>query len=607
MIAAECGVLSTAVLRRDKLAVEKALDQHPQFLETERNVFGQSPIHLAIGWPDGLKLLLRAADETLLHRDLDNVYPNRSTPLDYAIAFGCTGSIRLLADADVAFDFNWNLFVGTDSLDPEVNEVVLDIILERLRQLLEFGQQKLPVEKFSSLQIAGFESIDLKARALLNALHEEGIQLPRKFASVYDRDFFTESRRDFWLQFGGIFHQDEICLGTAMAFFQAGFTNVDSEIEQITPLMNLRAPTYVSQHQFCFSRYFRVVEFFVEKGGRLDRQIPSDYISKPLLSNDIVNSYRVIHRIASSSWTGAIFFDFTEVVAVARLGSSQIRHDILQSNISDPCICACASGGCRPISLALKSSVDSIQMPWSRWYRLFHEFDLNWGKILNPQHWEVAVELLFRLTFFLDGLEGEQLVADVIRFLTFSALGLSHTCCRHRTNRNVFSSSSCADHKLIEVMDPTDVEEIRDEEAELIERLDCLVDGFMKDFRELGIPLSQFLLEKWQETMLAELSIRDEMPKPLREQLEELGVTIYDNSSSGDEDESDGEPNEECDCWSDYWKRKKQEDDAYTQWMGGIRKSIGTKEFGPEGHTDVCRNHGNKQRYYKQESKFQEV
>jgi hypothetical protein len=578
MIATECGVLSTAVLRRDKLAVEKALDQHPQFLETERNVFGQSPIHLAIGWPDGLKLLLRAADESLLHRDLDNMCRNGSTPLDYAIAFGCTGSIRLLADADVAFHFDWNLFVGTDSLDTEVSEVVLDIILERLRQLLEFGKQKLPVEKFSSLQITGFESFDLKARALLNALHAEGIQLPRKFSSVYDRhDFAIDSRRDFWLRFGGIFHQNEICPGTAMAFFQAGFTNVDSEIEQITPLMNLIAPTYVSQHQFCFSRYFRIVEFFVQKGGRLDRQIPSDYISKPLLSNDTVNSYRVIHRIASSSWTGAIFFDFTEVVAVARLGSSQIWHDILQSNTSDPCICACASGGCRPISLALKSSADSIRTPWSRWCHLFHELDLNWGKILNPQHWNVAVELLFNLTFLLDGLEGEQLVGDVIRFLTFSALGLSHTCCRHWTNTIVSFPSPRDYHEMIKVMDPTDVEEIRDEEAELIETLDRLVDGFMKDFRELGIPLSQFLLEKWQETMLAELSIRDEMPKPLREQLEELGVTIYVNSGSGDEDESDKEPNEESDYWSDYWKRKKQEDDAYTEWMGGIRKRIRTK------------------------------
>lgn len=566
MIATECGVISTAVLRRDKLAVEKVLDQHPQFLETERNVFGQSPIHLAIGWPDGLELLMRAADESLLHQDLDIMGENGSTPLDYVIAFGCTKSIRLLAEADVAFDFKWNYFVGTDSLDPEVSQVVLGIILERLRQLLEFGKQKLPAEKISSLQITGFESFDLKARALLNCLHMESIQVPRKFASVL-----------FWLQFGGFFHQNEICTDTAMAFFQAGFTNVDSEVEQITPLMNLDAPKYVFQHQFCFSRYFRVVEFFVEKGGRLDRQIPSDYISKPLASNDTVNSYRVIHRIASSSWTGAIFFDFIDVVAVADLGSSLIWRAILQSNTSDPCICACASGGCRPISLALRSSVNLLMTPWSRWYDRFHDFNLNWEKILNPQHWEVAVELLSMLTFLLNGLEGEQLVEDIIRFLTFSALGLSHTCCRHWTHGIVSFLSSGADHKMIEVMDPTDVEEIRDEEAELIETLDCLVDGFMKDFRKLGLPPSQFLLEKWQETMLAELSIRDETPEPLREQLEELGVTIYINPSSGDEDGNDKEPNIEYDFWSDYQKNNKQKDDAYAEWMSGIRKSIRIK------------------------------
>ncbi|KAI9770475.1 MAG: hypothetical protein M1839_003190 [Geoglossum umbratile] len=547
-IATECGVLSTAVLRRDKLAVEKSLDQHPQFLETERNVFRQSPIHLAIGWPDGLKLLLRATDQSLLHRDLDNMCRNRSTPLDYAIAFGCAKSIRLLADADVAFDFDWNLFIGTDSLNPEVSEVVLDIILERFRQLLEFGRQNLPVEKFSSLQIIGFESFDLKARALLNCLRAEGIQLPRKFGSVYGWErAVVIGRQDFWLGFSGFFHQDGIGHSTAMKFFQAGFTNVDSEVEQITPLMNLSAPNCSHHPQFFFSRYFHIVESLVEKGGRLDRQIPSDYINKPPLSNDAVNNYRVIHRIASSSWTGVIFFDSTEVDTVAHLGSSQIWHDILQSNTPDPCICACASGGCRPISLALKSSANSNGAYYSRWYHHSREFNPGWGKILNPRHWKVAVELLFKLTLFLNGLEGEQLAGDVIRFLTFSALGLSHTCC-HWTDFPPCFSSPHTNYKMIEVMDPTDVKEVGDEEAELIETLDCLVNGFMKDFRELGIPLSQFLLEKWQETMLVELSIRDEIPKPLREQLEELGVTIYANSSSGDEDESDEEPSEEFDC-----------------------------------------------------------
>jgi hypothetical protein len=142
--------------------------------------------------------------------------------------------------------------------------------------------------------------------------------------------------------------------------------------------------------------------------------------------------------------------------------------------------------------------------------------------------------VLSKLPYFLDGLKAEHLVEDVIRFLTFSALGPTHTCCRH-FQRTILHADQCASHTMIKLMDPTDVEEIRDEEAELIKTLDYLVDEFMTDFRELGFPLSQVLLERWQLKMLVELSFKDELSKPEREQLEGIGVTIRDNSSPGDE------------------------------------------------------------------------
>jgi hypothetical protein len=149
-----------------------------------------------------------------------------STPLDYAISFGCTESIRLLAKIGVRFDMEWNLFIETDSLDPDVSKAVLDIVLERLRQLLEFGKQNLPEEIFSSLHIAGFESFHSKARALLNCLHARDIQLPVVFENTFN--IYFDEPKDFWLLFGGLFHQTNICPGTARAFFQVGFTDVDS-------------------------------------------------------------------------------------------------------------------------------------------------------------------------------------------------------------------------------------------------------------------------------------------------------------------------------------------------------------------------------------------
>jgi hypothetical protein len=345
--------------------------------------------------------------------------------------------------------------------------------------------------------------------------------------------------------------------------------------------MSSKAPIYVSQKKFCFTRYFRIIEFFIEKGARLDRQIPSDYITQPLPSYNTVNSYQVIHRIASSAWAGAIHFDVIDVIAVTDLGSSQIWHKILQSNTSDPCICACALDGCRPISLALKTSAEPDHPGISKY---FGTFNIDWEVILNQQHWEVAVKLLFNLTLLLSNLEGEQLAYDVIRLLTFSALGLTHTCCLHDV---VFDpatryTAGLPNQNMVNLMDPTDIEELRDEEAELIKTLDCMVESFMRDFRELGLPLSKFLLEKWQETILVELSKKDEISNLEKEQLEELGVKIYVDPSLGrkvrsDEEESDKEESDE----EEIYKRivtESQEEESIEGVMRAVLMGVALEE-----------------------------
>jgi hypothetical protein len=543
--------LSKAVLRRDISAVENILANQPQYLGTERNIFGHSAVHLAIGWPEGLEILLKATDEAFLHRDtfLDT-QPRLSTPLDYAIAFGCTKSIRLLFEANTGLDFTWNIFIGTPSLSKDVSEVVLDIIIARLRQLFEFGMQKLPSATISLLRITCFESFHLRAEALLKYLEEENIQCPRKFGSKYALDHF-------WLKAGGLFHQDDISAETAIHFFEAGFKEIDSEVEGITPIMKLQGP-YADV--FLFSRYFRVVEFFIQRGARLDRQFPLDRIDKfesivrkrscldrrvPLdrVDNQISNHkparcHQAIHRVASHAWGSAIFFDFFDISTIVDLGSSQIWQNILQSSTSDPCSCACASGGCRPITLALKNSMYSIQ---GKWLGTFYEnstYEVNWEDLLSPMCTDVSVELLFKLSLFLDGLEGDQLVDDIIRYLTFSALGMTHTCCKHvdagshhfsRINRGFDLEKG---KPYICVMDPAEVEEIHEEERTLTERLEFLHTKFMEDFRKLGVPLSRFLLENWRATMLSELSNSKEIPDSVKEQFSELGVSICTEPSS---------------------------------------------------------------------------
>jgi hypothetical protein len=140
--------------------------------------------------------------------------------------------------------------------------------------------------------------------------------------------------------------------------------------------------------------------------------------------------------------------------------------------------------------------------------------------------------VLSKLLYFLDSLKAEHLVEDIIRFLTFSALGPTHTCCCH-FQRTILHTDQYISYTIVKLIDPTDVEEIRDKEAELIRTLDYLVYKFITDFRELSFLLSQVLLERWQLKMLVELLFKDKLSKPEREQLEGIGVTIRDNSSPG--------------------------------------------------------------------------
>jgi hypothetical protein len=495
----------------------------------------------------------------------------------------------LLADADTAFHIGWSLLVGTDSLDPEVGETVLHIVLERLNQLLEFGKKLLPTESFSSLQIQDLGSFHMKARALLDCLHQEGIQLPLKFA--YEHPLFcpgTEENSspfgdDFWLPSGGLFHQDGISQDTALAFFQAGITDIDAEVDQITPLMNITPWEFMSCYMPESSarrrliRFYGTVEFFVQKGGKLDKEIPYNCISgNHLPSGDNPKRYRTIHRIASSTLLRALISNSTEMLDIVRPLSSEIWRNILHSNVSDPCLCACANSGCRPVSVALKSVLEESYPNLTRgcqhllsWHSLVNSVHMNWEKLLRPEYRETTAGFISGLADFLGGPASTQFIEDVIRSFTFSALGLTHTCCHHYFDSNMYNNNE--GFEMIQTMEPEEVDEIREEKADMIRKLNSLVDKFMRDFQRLEVPLPRFLVEWWHGIMIQELQDKDEVPEEVREQLLGLGVKLQSDKDEDKHNDKEEQPN----LVDLTWEKKKLEDKEYDEWMGEIRKALG--------------------------------
>ncbi|KAL3440512.1 hypothetical protein BJX65DRAFT_314702 [Aspergillus insuetus] len=79
-----------------------------------------------------------------------------------------------------------------------------------------------------------------------------------------------------------------------------------------------------------------------------------------------------------------------------------------------------------------------------------------------------------------------KLAHQMIRYLTFEALDLTHTC--HGT--------TCGGRKVTR-MDPEEVDEIREEEVSLIEELEALVSEFITTYNELGVGIYKFIFDHW--------------------------------------------------------------------------------------------------------------
>lgn len=563
------------MLRRDLPGIRAILQQRPHLLEKERNIFGQTPLSLAVGWPNGLELLLQAANDSVLHDSCISI----ATPLDYAIALGCAESMKLLATKGLAFSFYWSYYVATTALEPAVSDSLLSLIMERCRQLHNFGLMALPEELIKSLQLDNFEFFISKAWLILNYFRRNNITIPAKFRIAGYRYYWEY----FCPHFGSIFHQEGLPLTAAQAFLNEGFNGIDIECEELTPLMRLR-PLYIcdehKERAAGFERLFKFVDFLVEKGARLDKVIPQRYIAGlDLTKSETRNHYQVIHRVASISWCSLLQPPTTpgrnilDILRISKLGSSEVWENLITSMDSDPCLCACSSDGCRPISLALKLSISQ----WEFWC----------GPKISPskpfsdlRNWERTLERLTVLATLLESLTGHYLVRDVVRFLTFSALELTHTCCKHNENFSMrhlrYESEKFLDNwsindsetydfikdsrvpVMIRLMHPTEIEEIREEEASMIDRLDLLVEEFMKEIDELAISLPEFIRTRWPERMYAELSENDEMSEIEQRAIVGLGVKILEDDEKQTEGMAVQRPNALEDCY-DEWIRSIEE------------------------------------------------
>jgi hypothetical protein len=245
----ECGPLSCAVLMRSEKSVNDMLSRYPLAVIQERNRLGHTTLHLACGWPVGLKLLLEAGGARVV-----NTPSNFGRiPLMYAHAVRCLDSMALLIEAGSALSslkwrghLTWTLSSSEESLDMVIryNDFGFDLIYATMRQrqnkLEVMARQNLPAEVFEAL---GVPNTGILEGSLIYHL----VRILSKYNITIPDELKLPDQQ------GTVYHAIRSCLNyntmkhrmLPQKFFDAGFCCIDElNCRGLSPLASIY-PKYI--------------------------------------------------------------------------------------------------------------------------------------------------------------------------------------------------------------------------------------------------------------------------------------------------------------------------------------------------------------------------
>ena len=462
----------------------KSLQKWPHLIN-HGNKLAQTPLHLAVGWPYGVRVLL-AHGSSVHARDLDG-----NTPLECAISHSSVESVGLLMEANGSFDTGHAPESGIadvlslaasmknshfDSREA-VLETVITVMAERRRDLESRLAATALTRKNSASWTQNDRVLDAYAPHTERSLERNGVSLPT--VSTIPTHLRT------------VYHTSHLTVGIAEKLWQAGFRDIDiPAFRGRTPLMFFRGSSYYgSEKEEYIVIAAKLITWLVRKGARLHHpQIcPSDDDPITLPEEmDLPPTILALHYVAATTGelavlsfrAGSIMYltqdlSAEEISTLFRSRLQTSKHSI-QSQLNrlgldqrqilatvfsdcsyDNCSCACSSRGCLASTMMLK--------------RMLHFEDDH----LVPE--KEFFDWSLHATEFLIDLIGPQnacwewLAAEIVRFHTFRKLELRHTCCEWHNDEPVTE------------LEQEEMEEIRDEDHDRIQLLDSLLHEFKEN------------------------------------------------------------------------------------------------------------------------------
>ncbi|KAF7511002.1 hypothetical protein GJ744_005548 [Endocarpon pusillum] len=466
-----CGPLSMAIIRRSEKDVRRILANVPSAL-AERNAVGQTPLHISYGWPLGIKLLLDAGAQ-----DIIDCTDNFGIPaFAYASEFSCPESLELLLEAECSFfpssfrglngdshGFGLALLSGSQ----DTGRRLVQSLTDRRERLKALALDNLPFEKIATFNLCSNTILDEKSYDVYASLQASAVNVPESLAVPSAQM--------------SVYHIRRLSPGSAEEMYRRGFHDIDAYDGQgLTPLMRY------------YNDDLRLECWLLAHGANL-YATPNPSQRSGIMNPDATAAHFLGSKIADQF----INDDFYR-------GCSKLDpkvHDLAKLVCSifkaDTCSCGCSSRGCHPATMMFKKIYD-----WRPNMYLFIEHLSLIGQIMRH------TTLIDDAPCWLPG--------EAIRFSTFVALDIRHTCCEHKVY-HIYSKEE------------EEREELREEDRFRLQLLEELVAGFEEKYTELEVGLVEFFEGYWLTRMNAvlydEATLTDKDEEEVR-RIEAIGVIL---------------------------------------------------------------------------------
>jgi ankyrin repeat protein len=382
----QCGVVSVAVLARSEKKLRQLLENDCE--PNERNFRGQTPLHLSILWPEGIRLLLHFG----ANPNLIDSY--QQLPIDYAILCQSFDTVRLLLEKDcwlrpvsskMSKEYKYSIFENVLGSSRSIRKIFFSAIADRRERLRDLLIGETDRNRLNGSNLLANAIIDAKLDSFIKSFGL-GVQIPGELADVGPKTVYHRRFRANNLS-ATVFRDPSTSVEISQQLYDLGFKDIDEEDEYgFTPLL-----------ESCSMGDVGMIDWLLKNGAAIKRV--SNYDMSPLQLYLDHCSYKVIEA--------------ETVLATVRLLIQ--AGDTLSSR--DGCRCLCAPRGCSPITAFLRMG------------------DAAMSRAVSNEHRDTKFRLLLKIIRLVHDTEDlcsattETAWRDLAQLDFFERHSFAHTCC----------------------------------------------------------------------------------------------------------------------------------------------------------------------------------